>query len=169
LNRIMLAGEVVLTSLEATAHELINTGTAAASTAAGQVPLFLHWQVLTDDRHKFGAEAGHATALAGGAVRNVAVVYIDVRGIGRKALLKGTAKGFVKARLQNGETVVLQAEGEEVKGATSGGMQVVEAGQVEARPEGGYVVGMEEVGGKQHPITHGHAGSSGNEKDLTRR
>jgi hypothetical protein len=35
LNRIMLAGEVVLTSLEATAHELINTGTAAASTAAG--------------------------------------------------------------------------------------------------------------------------------------
>jgi spartin len=122
-----------------------------------------------DDRHKFGAEAGHATALAGGAVRNVAVVYIDVRGIGRKALLKGTAKGFVKARLQNGETVVLQAEGEEVKGATSGGMQVVEAGQVEARPEGGYVVGMEEVGGKQHPITHGHAGSSGNEKDVIRR
>jgi spartin len=38
LNRIMLAGEVVLTSLEATAHELINTGTAAASTAAGYVP-----------------------------------------------------------------------------------------------------------------------------------
>jgi len=56
-----------------------------------------------------------------------------------------------------------------VKGATSGGMQVVEAGQVEARPEGGYVVGMEEVGGKQHPITHGHAGSSGNEKDVIRR
>lgn len=40
LNRIMLAGEVVLTSLEATAHELINTGTAAASTAAGYVSPF---------------------------------------------------------------------------------------------------------------------------------
>jgi spartin len=35
LNRIVLAGEVVLTSLESTAHELINTGTAAASSAAG--------------------------------------------------------------------------------------------------------------------------------------
>ena len=35
LNRLFLAGEVVLTSLEATAHELINTGTAAASSAAG--------------------------------------------------------------------------------------------------------------------------------------
>lgn len=130
---------------------------------------------IADDRHKYGAQAGHATALAGGAVRNVAVVYIDVRGIGRKALLKGTAKGFVKARLANGETVVLQAEGEEVKaGDNVNGSTVVEAGQVEARPEGGYVVGMEEVGGKQHPITHGHAsggsrGEWGNEKDLTRR
>lgn len=35
LNRIVMAGEVVLTSLEATAHDLINTGTAAASSAAG--------------------------------------------------------------------------------------------------------------------------------------
>jgi hypothetical protein len=35
LNRIFLAGEVVLSSLEATAHDLINTGTAAASSAAG--------------------------------------------------------------------------------------------------------------------------------------
>lgn len=99
-------------------------------------------------RHKFGAQAGHATALAGGAVRNVAVVYIDVRGIGRKALLKGTAKGFVKARLANGETVMLQAEGREGMAIQQeGGGQAVEAGQVEQRPEGGYVVGIEEVGG----------------------
>ena len=129
---------------------------------------------MADVRHKFGAEAGHATALAGGAVRNVAVVYIDVRGIGRTALLKGTAKGFVKARLQNVETVVLQAEGEKVKvGDSVNGSTVVEAGQVETRPEGGYVVGMEEIGGDKHPITHGHAGTGGsgwgNEKEVTRR
>ena len=124
----------------------------------------------------------------------MAVVYIDVRGIGRKALLKGTAKGFVKARLANGETVVLQAEGEEIKGAaaeagTEGGMHTVEAGQVEERPEGGYVVGMEEIGGKQHPMHGagqgggggglnqapgpgtgmGNAGQWGNEKEVTRR
>jgi hypothetical protein len=121
------------------------------------------------DRHKFGAEAGHATALAGGAVRNVAVVYIDVRGIGRKALLKGTAKGFVKARLQNGETVVLQAEGDNPNGVSTGTMHAVEAGQVEERPEGGIVVGMEEVGGKGHP--NGGSGADGwaNEKDIMRR
>jgi hypothetical protein len=115
------------------------------------------------------------------------VVYIDVRGIGRKALLKGTAKGFVKARLANGETVVLQAEGEEIKGAaagsgTEGGMHTVEAGQVEQRPEGGYVVGMEEIGGRQHPMHGsglnqaprpgtgmGNAAGWGTEKDMTRR
>lgn len=35
LNRVVLAGEVVLSSLEATAHDLINTGTAASSSVAG--------------------------------------------------------------------------------------------------------------------------------------
>lgn len=95
-------------------------------------------------RHKYGAQAGHATALAGGAVRNVAVVYIDVRGIGRKALLKGTAKGFVKARLSDGQSVTLQAEGRETTNGQGGS---IEAGEVERTAGGGYVVGMEEVGG----------------------
>lgn len=34
-NRLLLAGEVVLTSLEATTHVIINSSTAAASSAAG--------------------------------------------------------------------------------------------------------------------------------------
>ena len=67
-----------------------------------------------------------------------------MRGIGRKALLKGTAKGFVKARLANGETVTLQAEGRETANGQTG---VVGAGEVEESAGGGYVVGMEEVGG----------------------
>jgi hypothetical protein len=66
----------------------------------------------------------------------VAVVYIDVRGIGRRALLKSTAKGFVKAKLKSGETVKLQGQGEKVGG---------EEGQVETTGEG-MVVGMTEVG-----------------------
>lgn len=127
LNRILLAGEVVLTSLEATAQDLITNGTAAASKTAG---------------HKFGPEAGHATALLGGSVRNVAVVYIDVRGVGRKALLTGTAKGFVKARLRSGEEVQLQAGGVQGPGGIA-----VEAGEAEKMAGGGtVVVGMPQVG-----------------------
>ncbi|WVW84011.1 hypothetical protein I302_106037 [Kwoniella bestiolae CBS 10118] len=124
LGRILLAGEVVLTSLEATAHDLINNGTIAASSAAG---------------HKYGAEAGEATALVGGSVKNVAVVYIDVAGVGRRAVLKSTAKGFVKAKLADGETVKLQAEGH-------GGE--IKAGDVEiedGRGEKEIVVGMPEI------------------------
>ncbi|WVQ80814.1 hypothetical protein IAT38_002921 [Cryptococcus sp. DSM 104549] len=121
LSRVVLAGEVVFTSLEATAHDLINNGTIAASSAAG---------------HKYGYEAGEATALIGGSVKNVAVVYIDVAGTGRRALLKSTAKGFVKAKLKDGETVTLQAEGH---GAD------VKAGEAE-REGGQIVVGMPEVG-----------------------
>ncbi|RXK36909.1 hypothetical protein M231_05811 [Tremella mesenterica] len=129
LNKLLLAGEVVLTSLEATAHELIDVGTAAASSAAG---------------HKFGPEAGKATALVGGSVRNVAVVYIDVRGVGRRALLKSTAKGFVKARLKNGETVQLQGSHVLPVEDNRGVVEQVGVGQV-GRGEQGVVVGMQEV------------------------
>lgn len=144
LNRLLLAGEVVLTSLEATAHNLIDSGTSAASSAAG---------------HKFGPEAGHATHLLGGSVRNVAVVYIDARGIGRKALLKGTAKGFVKARLKSGETVQLQG-GDTVVAVPEGqgqGQAVVqvENGEAERKGDDMVVVGMPQVGRKGGPNSAG--------------
>lgn len=121
LSRVALASEVVFTSLEATAHDLINTGTVAASTAAG---------------HRFGSDAGEVTALVGGSIKNVAVVYIDVAGTGRKAILKSTAKGIIKTRLQTGETVELQAEGQ------GNGMKAGEA----KNKNGDIVVGMAELG-----------------------
>ncbi len=92
-----------------------------------------------DYSHKYGPEAGHATALLGGSVRNVAVVYIDVRGVGRRALLKSSAKGFVKARLRNGEEIRLQGEGRE-----NAGVQV-DAGEIEPGRNGEAVIGMKEV------------------------
>ncbi|WWC70066.1 uncharacterized protein I206_104012 [Kwoniella pini CBS 10737] len=127
LGRILLAGEVVLTSIEATAHDLINNGTIAASSAAG---------------HKYGADAGEATALVGGSVKNVAVVYIDVAGVGRRAILKSGAKGFYKAKLADGETVKFQAEGQ--------GNNDIKAGEIEVEQNGKngeeeIVVGMSEL------------------------
>ena len=94
---------------------------------------------VAEDSHKYGPEAGHATALLGGSVRNVAVVYIDVRGVGRRALLKSTAKGFVKAKMRNGEVVRLQGDGREANGVE------VEAGEVEPGRNGETVIGMMEV------------------------
>ncbi|WVQ72507.1 hypothetical protein IAR50_002063 [Cryptococcus sp. DSM 104548] len=123
LGRVLLASEVVLTSLEATAHDIINNGTIAASTAAG---------------HKYGRDAGEATALVGGSIKNVAVVYVDIAGVGRRALLKSTAKGVIKTRTNDGEIVELRAEGD--------GRQI-KAGEAERIDEGEFVVGMPAIKG----------------------
>jgi spartin len=66
-------------------------------------------------RHKYGPEAERAAQLLGGSVHNVALVYVDVRGVGRKTLIKSGKKGMkgvIKTRLESGEEVILKPEGE---------------------------------------------------------
>ena len=159
INRIITSAEVVLTSVEATAGDLISSGTTAAANAAQYVfpppPPSYFKAILTWHSHKYGADAGHATALLGGSVRNVAVMYVDVRGVGRKAIVKRTAKGVWKARMRNGEEVQLQGEGERVDG------MVVEAGEIEKTKDGETVIGMPQIGGKLEE--GGNAGVKGYE------
>lgn len=61
-------------------------------------------------QHRYGKEAGALATDLTGSVRNVALVYFDARGVGRTALLKGTIKGGVKARMSDGSTVVLKPD-----------------------------------------------------------
>lgn len=49
---------------------------------------------------------GEASLLMGHTVRNVGVVYIDARGVGRRALLKSAGKSFVRAKLGTREVVL---------------------------------------------------------------
>ena len=49
--------------------------------------------------HKYGTEAGQSSEMMVGTARNVALVYVDVRGMGRKAILKVATKEFVKGRV----------------------------------------------------------------------
>lgn len=95
MNRSIIAIDAVLTATETAANRLVESGTAAASSAVG---------------HKYGEDAAQATALVGGTVRNVVLVYIDIRGVGRRSLLKRVTKGYVKARMRNGETVRIQSQ-----------------------------------------------------------
>ena len=37
---------------------------------------------------------------------NVGIVYIDIRGVGRRALLKRAAKGYIKAKLGKKDVVL---------------------------------------------------------------
>lgn len=53
-----------------------------------------------------------------GAVRNVGLVYVDVAGLGRRALLKTAGKEFVKARIKGRKyNLRTDANGEVVQAA----------------------------------------------------
>jgi len=65
--------------------------------------------------HKYGAEAGEIAATVAGGVRNVGLVYVDVTGVSRKAIIKSVAKGMVigKVKDKNGhEQEVIVGEGD---------------------------------------------------------
>jgi spartin len=62
--------------------------------------------VSAADWYKYGPTAAENVALGGGTIRNVVLVYVDVRGLGRgavvkgvKGMAKGAAKGWVKGHI----------------------------------------------------------------------
>jgi len=82
--------------------------------------------------HKYGAEAGEIAATVAGGVRNVGLVYVDVTGVSRKAIIKSVAKGMVigKVRDKSGkeqDVIVGVGDGgalpqEVLQNATAGGV-----------------------------------------------
>ena len=52
--------------------------------------------------HKYGPEAAKSTHLAAHTARNVTLVYIDMRGFARKALIRRAGKHWIKARFGGG-------------------------------------------------------------------
>ena len=49
---------------------------------------------------------GDASLMMGHTVRNVGIVYIDARGVGRRALLKHAGKSYVRAKLGKRDVVL---------------------------------------------------------------
>ncbi|KAH9977339.1 hypothetical protein BGW80DRAFT_1456637 [Lactifluus volemus] len=84
LARVAYPAAIVLTSLEASTARVIDAGSASVSAAVS---------------HKYGPTAAGNVALAGGTVRNVVLVYMDVQGLGRRAVVKVVAKGLVKGHI----------------------------------------------------------------------
>lgn len=98
-RRAWMAAEVIGTSLEASAQTMIASTSDAATSMAG---------------HKYGAEAAHATRLIGGSARNVTMVFVDVRGVARKTIIKSAKRGVggsVKARMADGQEITLAPDG----------------------------------------------------------
>ncbi|KAF8274247.1 hypothetical protein EI94DRAFT_1713959 [Lactarius quietus] len=78
-----LSATLILAALSASAVRLVDAGGAAVAAAVS---------------HQYGTVAGDNAALAASTMRNVVLVYVDVRGFGRKALVKRTAKTWAKGR-----------------------------------------------------------------------
>jgi spartin len=80
-TRAALSATLILASLSASTVRLMDAGGAAVSAAVS---------------HRYGEVAGDNAALAASTMRNVVLVYVDVRGFGRRALVKRTAKTWAK-------------------------------------------------------------------------
>ncbi|QRV86865.1 Senescence domain-containing protein [Ceratobasidium sp. AG-Ba] len=115
LNRLLISTDLLLTTLEQSAHQLVTHGTDAASTVAG---------------HRYGPDVGASTKSMGETVRNVGVVYIDARGVGRRALIKRAGKRMIKGRLGGGKEIVLGDE------TTAGGVGQLHVSPTDDKPAG---------------------------------
>ncbi|KAG6861653.1 hypothetical protein C0995_013655 [Termitomyces sp. Mi166 len=87
-ERILLSADLILSTIDHDTRRLLDTGTASISSIMG---------------HKYGPEAAETSQLLAGTARNVGLVYVDVRGIGRRAILKRAGKQFIKARISSSE------------------------------------------------------------------
>jgi spartin len=82
----LIAFSTVADGISHSGKQLLTSSGAAASAAVG---------------HKYGAEAGQITTNLAGGVKNVGLVYIDVTGVSRKAIIKSVAKGMVVGKVKD--------------------------------------------------------------------
>ena len=92
LNKSMIAFSTVADGIAQSGKDLLTQGGAAASTVVG---------------HRYGPEAGSMAARMAGGVKNVGLVYIDVTGVSRRAVIKSVAKGMVVGEVKGGGQVVV--------------------------------------------------------------
>jgi spartin len=94
INRLLISTDLLLTTLEKSGKGLLDSGTQ---------------NIARSLSHKYGQDTGNATMMIGGTFQNVGAVYIDARGIGRRALLQRAGKNVVKGVI-GGKQVVFGAE-----------------------------------------------------------
>ncbi|KAK5121340.1 hypothetical protein LTR85_005506 [Meristemomyces frigidus] len=92
LNKSMIAFSTIADGIAYSGKNLLTTSGAAASTVVG---------------HRYGEQAGSIAADLAGGVKNVGLVYIDVTGVSRRAVIKSVAKGMVVGKVRGGGEVVV--------------------------------------------------------------
>ncbi|KAI0478969.1 senescence-associated protein-domain-containing protein [Xylariaceae sp. FL0804] len=88
LNKSMMAFTTVADGIDQAARNLMNS---ASSSATDMVT------------HRWGAEAGELSKHLGGSVKSVGLVYIDVTGVSRRAIIKAVGRGMVVGKVKVGD------------------------------------------------------------------
>jgi spartin len=94
LNKSLMAFSTVADGIEQAGRNLLTSTSTAATTVVS---------------HKWGADAGEVSQTLAGGFKNVGLVYIDVTGVSRRAIIKSVAKGMVIGRVSDGRQVVVGA------------------------------------------------------------
>ena len=88
----MIAFSTIADGIEESGKRLLTSTGAAATTVVG---------------HRYGNDARQIAAEVAGGVKNVGLVYIDVAGVSRKAVIKSVAKGMVVGKVKGGGEVIV--------------------------------------------------------------
>ncbi|GAA5951570.1 hypothetical protein JCM21900_000516 [Sporobolomyces salmonicolor] len=100
VSKSLTAINTVADHLEAGGKTLLDSGSKSAS------------QVI---HHKYGPEARGVADNLGGSIKHCVLVYVDARGVTRRALLKSVGKGALKAKMADGSELYLSNENGELK------------------------------------------------------
>ncbi|KAH7324617.1 senescence-associated protein-domain-containing protein [Stachybotrys elegans] len=92
LNKTLMAFNTVVDGMEQAGRNLLTGTSSSVTTVVG---------------HRWGEEAGEVSKHLGGGVRNVGLVYIDVTGVSRRAILKSVAKGMVVGKVKDGREIIV--------------------------------------------------------------
>lgn len=95
INRSLIAANTVLDGVDAGVQTLLYTSGEAASNVVG---------------HKYGDDARQAADGIGRTGKNVFIIYKDVRGVRRSALLKAARSRIMKAKLDDGREVTIKVD-----------------------------------------------------------
>lgn len=92
LNKSMMAFSTVMDGVEQAGRNLLASTSEVATTVVA---------------HKWGPEAGELTKDLSGGFKNVGLVYIDVTGVSRRAILKSVAKGMIVGKTSTGDNIIV--------------------------------------------------------------
>jgi len=87
--RLLISADLLLSTFDNSVKQFVNVGSDNLGRAVA---------------HKYGAEAAESAGLLTGTAKNVVAVYIDMRGVGRRAIVKRVGKEVLKQRLRKGNT-----------------------------------------------------------------